>query len=64
MNYEPPKNGNTQEAHEACRPTDVNVTSIESTEADEIKLYNLIWKRTVASQMQPAKIKLTESVLI
>lgn len=63
MNYSSSKNGNTQEAHEACRPTDVNVENINSNESDEIKLYNLIWKRTIASQMQPAKIKLTDLVI-
>ncbi len=63
LNYSPPKNGNTQEAHEACRPTDVNVENINSSESDEIKLYNLIWKRTVASQMQPAKIKFTDLII-
>lgn len=63
INYSAQKKCNTQEAHEACRPTDVNVENINSSESDEIKLYNLIWKRTVASQMQPAKIKLTDLII-
>lgn len=46
-----------QDAHEAIRPTDVNRTpeSLKSyLNADEHKLYRLIWQRTVASQMAPA----------
>lgn len=49
----------SQEAHEAIRPTDVNRTpeSLEGRmEIDEMKLYRLIWKRFVASQMMPAVI--------
>jgi len=59
MNYKS-KTANTQEAHEAVRPTDVFVESITANNKignDEIRLYNLIWKRTVASQMSPAKFK-------
>lgn len=44
-----------QEAHEAIRPTFTENTEIEGT-AQEQKLYNLIWKRTVASQMADAKV--------
>ena len=44
-----------QEAHEAIRPTYIANTEIEGT-AQEKKLYNLIWKRTVASQMTEAKM--------
>lgn len=44
-----------QEAHEAIRPTYIENTGIEGT-AQEQKLYNLIWKRTVASQMADAKV--------
>ena len=44
-----------QEAHEAIRPTFIDNTEIEGT-AEEQKLYNLIWKRTVASQMADAKV--------
>lgn len=51
-----------QEAHEAVRPTDVFVTHPQKSQKvgdDEIRLYNLIWKRTVASQMQPAEFNIT-----
>lgn len=44
-----------QEAHEAIRPTYLSNTSINGT-AQEQKLYDLIWKRTVASQMADAKV--------
>ena len=43
-----------QEAHEAIRPTFIENTTINGT-AQEQKLYNLIWKRTIASQMTEAK---------
>ncbi|MGI8555842.1 MAG: type I DNA topoisomerase, partial [Pyrinomonadaceae bacterium] len=49
--------GGAQDAHEAIRPTDANRTpdSIKNyLNADEFKLYSLIWKRFVASQMTPA----------
>lgn len=44
-----------QEAHEAIRPTYIANTDIEGT-LQEKKLYNLIWKRTLASQMEDAKV--------
>ena len=44
-----------QEAHEAIRPTYIENTSIEGT-AQEKKLYDLIWKRTVASQMSESRV--------
>ena len=44
-----------QEAHEAIRPTFIQNTGIEGT-AQEKKLYELIWKRTVASQMSEARV--------
>ncbi len=47
-----------QDAHEAIRPTDVNrlpVSLKESLTAEQFKLYRLIWKRFVASQMAPAR---------
>jgi DNA topoisomerase-1 len=50
---------NAQEAHEAIRPTDFNVTPQSLSgilESDELKLYDLIWKRTMASQMPDARI--------
>ena len=43
---------NSQEAHEAIRPTDISITpSKAGLSSDEQKLYQLIWNRTVASQM-------------
>ena len=48
-----------QEAHEAIRPTFVENTSIEGT-PQEKKLYELIWKRTVASQMADARVLRTD----
>ena len=47
-----------QEAHEAIRPTFIENTGIEGT-AQEQKLYSLIWKRTVASQMADARMLAT-----
>ena len=51
------KSKNAQEAHEAIRPADVMNTPKkmeEKLDSDSHKLYELIWKRTVASQMEPA----------
>ena len=48
-----------QEAHEAIRPTYVSNLEIEGT-ATEKKLYNLIWKRTVACQMADARVEKTD----
>ena len=53
------KSKNAQEAHEAIRPTTVRHVPSEiksSLDADQFKLYELIWKRTVASQMTHATI--------
>ncbi len=50
---------NAQEAHEAIRPTDFNVTPqslVGILDPDELKLYDLIWKRTMASQMPDARV--------
>ncbi len=47
-----------QEAHEAIRPTDISASSI-SAAVQEQRLYNLIWKRTIASQMADAEIEKT-----
>ena len=47
-----------QEAHEAIRPTYMDQTTIEGT-AQEKKLYDLIWKRTAASQMADAELEKT-----
>lgn len=51
------KNESAQEAHEAIRPTDLSVTQVGS--ADGQKLYDLIWKRTIASQMADARTERT-----
>lgn len=53
------KSANAQEAHEAIRPTDFSVHSIKDMESDEIKLYDLIWKRSIASQMSHAQLERT-----
>jgi DNA topoisomerase I len=50
---------NAQEAHEAIRPTDFRQTPqllASILEADELRLYDLIWKRTMASQMVDARV--------
>jgi DNA topoisomerase-1 len=52
------KSSGAQEAHEAIRPTDFGKTSIDS-ERDETRLYELIWKRSIASQMAHAKLERT-----
>jgi len=51
------KSKNAQEAHEAIRPTSASITPERlegKIDADQLKLYTLIWKRAVASQMEPA----------
>lgn len=50
-----------QEAHEAIRPTDVNITPEEfkSRDKGQKKLYELIWSRTVATQMPEARVERT-----
>ena len=52
------KSKNAQEAHEAIRPTHVEVLSAGSSEQE--RLYQLIWERTVASQMADAKLLKTK----
>ena len=52
------KNSNAQEAHEAIRPTDLKVQSIIA-DYDQKRLYELIWKRTISSQMSQAKLERT-----
>ena len=56
------KSKGAQEAHEAIRPTYINVHEIEGT-AQERKLYDLIWKRTIASQMADAEFEKTTAVI-
>ncbi|MCK8484782.1 type I DNA topoisomerase [Aliiroseovarius sp. S2029] len=52
---------NAQEAHECIRPTDMTVSGsdLAKLEPDQRKLYDLIWKRTLASQMESAKFERT-----
>jgi DNA topoisomerase-1 len=53
---------NAQEAHEAVRPTDFRRTPAQVRkylEADQARLYEIVWKRAIASQMQPAEIERT-----
>jgi len=52
------KTKGAQEAHEAIRPTYMNTHTVEGT-AQEKKLYELIWKRTIASQMSDAELEKT-----
>lgn len=53
------KTKGAQEAHEAIRPTDLTAQTINSESAQR-RLYELIWKRTVASQMADAELEKTE----
>ena len=48
-----------QEAHEAIRPTDMAAHTVRA-EADQVRLYELIWKRTIASQMSDASLERTQ----
>lgn len=62
-NYSKARNFNTktkgaQEAHEAIRPTNFNEHQVEAAN-DEQRLYSLIWKRAIASQMSEAKLEKT-----
>ena len=52
---------NAQEAHECIRPTEVtkDAAALKLTDADQRKLYDLIWKRTIACQMAAAKLERT-----
>jgi DNA topoisomerase I len=55
------KNESAQEAHEAIRPTYMNNTTVE--DADLKRLYELIWKRTIASQMADAAFEKTVATI-
>lgn len=61
MRYES-KVANAQEAHEAIRPTDISLTpdsirrELEARSPDHLKIYDLIYKRTLACQMKPAEV--------
>jgi len=52
---------NAQEAHECIRPTDMSLdgSKLAKLEPDQRKLYDLIWKRTLSSQMQAARMERT-----
>jgi DNA topoisomerase-1 len=61
--YSKPRNFSTkakgaQEAHEAIRPTDMSLHNV-SVDYDQDRLYDLIWKRTIASQMSEAELERT-----
>lgn len=53
------KSSNAQEAHEAIRPTNFAMHALSSGERDEVRLYDLIWKRSIASQMSHAELERT-----
>ncbi|GJM61556.1 type I DNA topoisomerase [Persicobacter diffluens] len=53
------KNSSAQEAHEAIRPTNFALHKLSAGERDEQRLYELIWKRAIASQMSQAEIEKT-----
>lgn len=57
------KNSSAQEAHEAIRPTDISRETASNNEYDQ-KLYDLIRRRTLASQMSPAKLEKTTATII
>jgi DNA topoisomerase-1 len=52
------KSKGAQEAHEAIRPTDMSKHTV-NVERDQARLYDLIWKRTLASQMSDAELERT-----
>jgi DNA topoisomerase-1 len=59
--YNKKKSKGAQEAHEACRPTDLKKESVTGTNgitARENRLYQLIWRRTMACQMSPADVEI------
>lgn len=51
-----------QEAHECCRPTNIQDVDPHDINVDEKKLYEMIWKRTVASQMNSGKDERTKVI--
>lgn len=57
------KTKGAQEAHEAIRPTDMSRPSI-AIERDQDRLYELIWKRTIASQMSDAQLERTSIKIV
>jgi DNA topoisomerase-1 len=66
-NFYASSNKDAQEAHEAIRPTDVNLNprdAMAKLGADESKLYQLIWNRFVACQMPPAEFDQTTTTIV
>ena len=57
------KSKGAQEAHEAIRPTNMSTRSVQA-ESDQARLYELIWKRTLASQMSDAQLERTNVRII
>jgi DNA topoisomerase-1 len=53
------KTKGAQEAHEAIRPTDMSQSTLAFTDRNQQRLYELIWKRTIASQMADAQLERT-----
>jgi len=54
---------NAQEAHEAIRPTNIDLNTISKLNELDNKIYKLIWKRTVASQMKSEEIKVWKMII-
>lgn len=57
------KTKGAQEAHEAIRPTDMEKKKVDGT-SQEKRLYDLIWKRTIASQMADAQLEKTTATIV
>lgn len=57
------KTKGAQEAHEAIRPTDMEKKKVDGT-SQEKRLYDLIWKRTIASQMSDAQLEKTTATIV
>ncbi len=57
---------NAQEAHECIRPTDMSADpdSLRIAETDQRRLYELVWKRTIASQMAAARLERTTAEIV
>ena len=56
-NYES-KNSSSQDAHECIRPTHIENKDPDKLDKDQMRLYTLIWKRTIASQMSNAEVNI------
>ncbi|MDH3324812.1 MAG: type I DNA topoisomerase, partial [Candidatus Peregrinibacteria bacterium] len=61
--YKTKKDSGAQEAHEAIRPTDFATTSDGITDRNQGRLYDLIWKRSISSQMTDAAIERTTAII-